>query len=283
MPAFVSRMALRVVVDIAGNEAVEQLLGRRVGGHLQRGELRVLVIRIMAAGLVQLDLADMRSVDRLIPAPDQFFLDERLEDATDHGPLGHPEDQAGSDERRDGEEVQLATEPAVVPLPGLLDLGDVGIEVLLVEERRAIDALKDLAIGLSFPVGPGDREQLERAHLARVRDVRPAAEVDEFPLAVEAEHAVLVQLLVDVLDLERLAQIGDELAGLGYGQAKPLEWLGGFGDPGHLGFDGGEVVLREVPARHDDIIVEAVGGRRSEGQPDPGEQPQDGAGHDMSR
>ena len=49
-------------------QAVEQLLGRGVGEHPQRGELRVLVIRIVAAGLVELDLADMRGVDRLIAA-----------------------------------------------------------------------------------------------------------------------------------------------------------------------------------------------------------------------
>ena len=58
--------ALGVVVEVAGDQAVEQLLGRRVGGHLQGRELRVLVIRIVAAGLVQLDLADVRGVDRLI-------------------------------------------------------------------------------------------------------------------------------------------------------------------------------------------------------------------------
>ena len=92
-----------------------------------------------------------------------------------------------------------------------------------------------------------------------------------------------MQLLVDVLDLEGLAQVGDELAGLGHRQREPLERLGVLGDAGHLGLDGREVVLREVPARDDDIIIEAVGGRGSEGQPDAREQPHDGAGHDMGR
>ena len=89
----------------------------------------------------------------------------------------------------------------MVALLGLLDLGEVGVEVLLVEERGAVDALEHLAVGVALPVGPGDREQLERADLAGVGDVRAPAEVDELALAVEAQDAVLVQLVVDVLDL----------------------------------------------------------------------------------
>ena len=85
----------------------------------------------------------------------------------------------------------------------------------------------------------------------------PAAEVDELALAVEAEDAVLVQLVVDVLDLERLAQVLDELAGLGDGQAEPLERLGVLDDLGHLGLDRREVVLGERPVGEVDVVVEA--------------------------
>ena len=53
--------ALGVVVEGAGDQAVEQLLGCGVGEHLERRELRVLVIGIVAAGLVELDLADVRA------------------------------------------------------------------------------------------------------------------------------------------------------------------------------------------------------------------------------
>ncbi len=196
-------------------------------------------------------------------------------------PAGHPEDQAGPDQRGDGEQVQLAAEPAVVALLRLLDLGDVGLELLLVEERGAVDALKHLAVGPALPVGTGDREQLECADLAGVGDVRASAEVDELALAVEAEDAVLVQLVVDVLDLERLAEVGDELPGLGDRQGEPLERLGVAGDLRHLGLDGGEVVLGEVPAGDHDIIIEAIGGGRPERQSDAREQPHDGPGHDV--
>ena len=109
---------------------------------------------------------------------------------------------------------------------GFLDLGEIGVEVLLVEERGAVNALEHLRVGVALPVGAGDREQLERADLAGMGDVRASAEVDELALAVEAEDAVLVEFVVDVLDFERLAEILDKLAGLAGGQAETLEGLG---------------------------------------------------------
>ncbi len=75
--------------------------------------------------------------------------------------------------------------------------------------------------------------------------MRPATEVDELALAIEAQDAELLQLVVDVLDLEGLAQIGDELSRLIGRQREPLERLGLLEDAGHLGFDGGEVVFGE--------------------------------------
>ena len=175
---------------------------RRVVEELERRELRVLVIRIVPAGLVELDLADMRGVNGLIAALEQLVLEEVFEDAPDDRPLGHPEDQARADQGRDREQAQLLADLAVVALLGLFDLGEVGVEVLLVEEGGAVDALEHRLVGVAFPVGPGDREELERADLAGVGDVRASAEVDELALAVEAQDAVLVQLVVDVLDLE---------------------------------------------------------------------------------
>ena len=169
----------------------------------------------------------------------------------------------------------------MVALLGLLDLGEVGVEVLLVEEGGAVDALEHLAVGLALPVGAGDRQQLERADLAGVGDVRAAAEVDELALAVEAEDAVLVQLVVDVLDLERLAEVVDELAGLGDGQAEPLERLGLLDDLGHLGLDGREVVLGERAVGEVDVVIEAGGGGRAEGELDAREEPHDRPGHDV--
>ena len=178
---------------------------------------------------------------------------------------------------------EVAAEPAMVALLGLFDLGDVGLELFLVEERRAVDALEHLAIGVALPVSPGDREQLERPDLAGVGNVRPAAEVDKFALAIKAQDAVLVQLVVDMLDLQRLTQVGDELPRLGHGQAEPFERLGILHDAGHFGLDRGEIVLGETSAGNLDVIVKAGGRRRSERQPHAREKPHDGPGHDVCR
>ena len=78
----------------------------------------------------------------------------------DDRPLRHPEDQARSDQGRDGEEVQVAAEPAMVAFLGLFDLGDVGLQVLLVEERGAVDALKHLAVGWPFQYAPAIESSL---------------------------------------------------------------------------------------------------------------------------
>ena len=64
-------------------------------------------------------------------------------------------------------------------------------------------------------------------------------------------------------------------------QGEPLERLGVLGDSGHLGLDRREVVLGEVAAGDDDVVIKAVGGGRAERQPDARKQPHDGAGHDV--
>ena len=68
MPALPSKQTLGVVIESAGDQTVEQLLGGVVGEHLERRKLAVAVLGIVAAGLVEVDLADVRGVDRLIPA-----------------------------------------------------------------------------------------------------------------------------------------------------------------------------------------------------------------------
>ena len=169
----------------------------------------------------------------------------------------------------------------MIALLGLLDLGEVGVQLFLIEERGAVDALKHLAVSMTLPVGPRDRQQLERADLAGVRNVRPSAKVDELTLAIEAQDAELVQLVVNVLDLVGLAQVGDELASLRHGQAEAFERLPILEDFGHLGLDGGEVFLGEAPAGQLDVVIIAAGRGRAEREPHAGKQPHDRPSHDV--
>ena len=112
----------------------------------------------------------------------------------------------------EGEEIQLLAQLAVVALARLLLLFEPGVEVLLVEERRAVDPLELRIAVVSTPVGAGHVEQLDDADPARRRSVRPEAEVH--PVAVRVERQRLRALAEDVLDdllLERLAQLVEEL------------------------------------------------------------------------
>ncbi len=65
------------------------------------------------------------------------------------------------------------------------------------------------------------------------------------------------------------------------GRLNRLEGLGRLEDHGHLGFDRGEVVLGERAAGEDDVVVEAGGGGRLEGELGAREEPHDGARHDV--
>ena len=88
------------------------------------------------------------------------------------------------------EEVELLAELAVVALLGFLDAVEVGVEVLLLRPRRAVDALEHLVARIAAPVGAGDLHELEHLELARGRHVRPAAEVDEVAFAIERDGLV---------------------------------------------------------------------------------------------
>src|SRR5262249_25328272 len=159
------------------------------------------------------------------------------------------------DQRRDGEQLELLAEHPVVALLRLLDLGQVGVEVLLVEESGAVEALELLAGGVVLPVGAGDGEEFEGAHAAGVGDVRTATKVDELTLAVEAQGSPLRLQVVDVLDLVALLQVADQLTGLAGRQLEPLEGFGLFYDLLHLLLDPGEVLLPDR-GRRVNVVVE---------------------------
>ena len=85
----------------------------------------------------------------------------------DDAALGMEEDQARAGEFLDAEEVEFLAELAVVALLGLFELLQIGVELLLGEERGAVDALQLLVLLVALPVGAGDGEQLERLDLRR--------------------------------------------------------------------------------------------------------------------
>ena len=79
----------------------------------------------------------------------------------DDAALGVEEDQPGSGEFLDAEQVEFLAQLAVVALLGFLELAGTRRD-LSGEEGRAVDALQLLVLLVALPVRAGDREQLER-------------------------------------------------------------------------------------------------------------------------
>ena len=87
------------------------------------------------------------------------------------------------------EQVELPAETPVVALFRLLQHLQVGVLVLLLRPRRAVDPLQHLVLRVAAPVGAGQPHQLEHLELAGRGHVRPAAQVDEIALLVERNLA----------------------------------------------------------------------------------------------
>src|SRR5207247_6956102 len=77
------------------------------------------------------------------------------------------------------EQAELAPKLAVVALLGLFNLREVRLQILVGEERGAVDALHRLIARVAFPVRIRRAQQLERLQLAGRRDVGAGAELNE--------------------------------------------------------------------------------------------------------
>ena len=138
-----------------------------------------------------------------------------------------------------------------------------------------------LIVGVAFPVRAGDAQKFKRFDLSGVRNVRAAAEIDEFALSVKAEFTVLGQAGFDVFALEFLLEVAAELQSLFAVHVEAFERLGFFDDLLHLSFDLREVFLADRSFQIE-VVVKACAGRRAERQADAFIKPHDRSSHDVS-
>ena len=113
-----------------------------------------------------------------------------------------PERAAGRD-LAEVEEVELLAEAPVIAPLCLLDPLEVRVELVLREERGAVDAGQLRARRVAAPVRARERGQLEGLDRGRRLQVRAAAEIDPAIVRVEGDLVVSGQALGE-LDLERL-------------------------------------------------------------------------------
>ena len=240
----------------------------------------VLVVGPVAGGLPQL-LADHSRCPHLHEAACAPDLERPfLEGAPQRHAARMPE-RSGRRLGVEAEEVQVAAQLAVVALLRLLDPPQVLIELLLRLPDGAVDALEHRPLLVTAPVGARRMEQLERPDPPGRLEVRPAAQVVEAAVPVEADHRrLLVGELANDLGLVLLSRrrlLGNRLVAPDLGA---LEWQVGGDLLAHAGLDRLQVG-RGQGARQVEVVVEAV----ADGGPDPqlgsGEQVEHGRRHDM--
>ena len=255
--------------------------------HLHRREHPVGVVRQVARGLEQPLLGDVRRADVL-----EALLDVALADVVLHHPLDHPalgvEDrQAGPDLVGKAEQVELATQLAVVAPLGLLDAVEVLLEGLLGLPGGAVDALELLVLLVAPPVRRGGPGQLERRDALGRGQVRTAAQVLPGHLALAVDVVVDRQLAgadlgaralrcvggraLEPDQLELVGLLGQLPARLVVGDRPALEALVLLDDLAHPGLDLLEVLGHER-GLHVEVVVEAVLDRRADAELRVGEQ-----------
>ena len=244
----------RKLVDEHAAGAVHGLDGALLPVDLGRIHI-ILIVIPMPRGLPQrpchdhgrlhLDIA-VAAVDLTPVVNEQVF---------EHHAVGQEEGEAAAlvEER---EELEFPAELDVVTLLRLFEHDEVGIHLLLLCKRGAVDAGEHLLLFVAAPVSARNAHQLECLDLARRRKVRPAAEVDERTLLVEGDLLPFGQV-VDELHFIVFAEAAHEGDRLVPRQRKALDGKIALDDLLHLRLDLGKIVHRDGRLEVD-VIVEPV-------------------------
>ena len=226
-----------------------------------REEHVLVVVLVVPRALEELHVVDLRGHDLRVPVLRVEAPHVVDEEGVDGRPL-REEERRGRRPRVEEVEPQLLAELAVVAGPGLLHPLEVLVQLLLGEERGAVDPLEHRVPLVALPVGAGGVRQLEDAELPGGGDVRAAAEVDEVGLPIAGERAL--GDAGDDLHLQVVALLLEDLHRLGLRHLQPLDRGVLRHDLPHLGLDLLEVLLCERPARVEVVVVAVLDGR-----PDP--------------
>ena len=197
----------------------------------------ILIVIPVAGGLPQGAAHDLRGGDLHIVPLSVHLAPVVDEGVFQHHALGQVEREAGRliAER---EQTQLTPELAVVAALCLLNAGEVLVQLVLLREGDAVDALKRLAAAVPAPVGAVAGGELDGVALYSAGGVKvgTGAEVGELTLLIKTDDRVLGQIVYK-LDLIRLVLLLHEPECFLARQLKAFELELFFADLAHLALD----------------------------------------------
>ena len=217
----------------------------------------------MAGGFPQLSIDQQRRPDLDVSGCIQFAAQVLFQGLV-QGPAFRMPEHLADGFVLDVEEIELASELAVIALFGFLDHAQVRLQLVLVGKRQAVDALQLRVLRITAPVRARDLGQLERfTELAGGRHVRAQAHVEPVvALAIDGQGLVRVEPLADPFGLERFAVLFEERDRLVVRPLLARDRQVALDDLAHLFLDLFQIRLGErLLAR--EVVVEAGLGRRA--------------------
>ena len=273
----VSIRSLVRLIDADVSRTVHRLRPVPRALDIHRAEHVLLEILQVPGDLEQLLAHDVRGVHELVSVTENEPLLVFLDLVADYRSLRMPENQAGPDAWIGGIKIELLGEVAVIAARCFLELMQVRFEIFLLPERRGVDALEHLPVLVASPICSGSMEKLEILQVGRVRDVRPLAEIDEWPVRVRRDDLVFREL-AQALELEGI--IGEPRPGLCLRHLFPDERILLRDDLLHLRLELLEIIGSEG-LLHLEVVVEAVFDRGTEADPGIGTEPAHGRGENV--
>ena len=211
-----------------------------------------------------------------------LLLDVVLKFLPDDVSVGEEHGKSLSDQVVRHEQRHFLADLAVVAGLRLLELLLVLLELGLALESHSVDAGEHLVLGIVLPVRSALARDLECLEGVRVCHVRARAHVDVVSLLIEADDGILGKVS-DVLFLVLGLSLVHELDGLVPGKDERSYRQMLLGDLLHLGLDGVQVIVAELPVPEVDVIIETSLGCRSVSEIRLRIQTLDGLGHQMRR
>src|SRR5215472_92849 len=106
----------------------------------------------VAAGLPEVAAHNVRSVDEVVAALEEFVAEPVFDNFANQAALGMPENESRARFLLDAEEIQLDAELAMIATLGLLEAMQIFVQLFLREESNRIDALELRIAFLPLPI-----------------------------------------------------------------------------------------------------------------------------------